>query len=124
MLYWVGCYGHFDDRNNKVARALVKCLQAANVHFAILGREEKCSGEPLRRMGNEYLYQMMVAENRLVDDIDRHGAGRLDLADSRRRPKMIANAISSAEAARGDDLFIKNPLSPESGKMPSGPSVP
>jgi len=63
VLYWVGCYGNFDDRNNKVARALVKCLQAAGVNFAILGGEEKCSGEPLRRMGNEYLYQTMVAEN-------------------------------------------------------------
>jgi Fe-S oxidoreductase/nitrate reductase gamma subunit len=63
VLYWVGCYGHFDDRNNKVARALVKCLQAANVDFAILGKEEKCSGEPLRRVGNEYLYQTLVGEN-------------------------------------------------------------
>ena len=63
VLYWVGCYGHFDERNNKVARALVKCLQAAGVDFAILGSEEKCSGEPLRRIGNEYLYQTIVAEN-------------------------------------------------------------
>jgi Fe-S oxidoreductase len=63
VLYWVGCYANFDERNNKVARALVKCLQAANVDFAILGKEEKCSGEPLRRIGNEYLYQTLVGEN-------------------------------------------------------------
>ncbi|MGH2468790.1 MAG: (Fe-S)-binding protein [Chloroflexota bacterium] len=63
VLYWVGCYGSFDDRNNKVARALVACLQAAGVDFAILGREEKCSGEPLRRTGNEYLYQTLATEN-------------------------------------------------------------
>jgi Fe-S oxidoreductase/nitrate reductase gamma subunit len=63
VLYWVGCYANFDERNNKVARALVKCLQAAKVDFAILGQEEKCSGEPLRRIGNEYLYQTLVGEN-------------------------------------------------------------
>ncbi|HLY66687.1 MAG TPA: (Fe-S)-binding protein [Chloroflexota bacterium] len=63
ILYWVGCYANFDERNNKVARALVKCLLAAKVDFAILGQEEKCSGEPLRRIGNEYLYQTLVGEN-------------------------------------------------------------
>jgi Fe-S oxidoreductase/nitrate reductase gamma subunit len=63
VLYWVGCYANFDERNNKVARALVKCLLAAGVDFAILGKEEKCSGEPLRRIGNEYLYQTLVGEN-------------------------------------------------------------
>ncbi len=63
VLYWVGCYGHFDERNNRVARALVACLQAAKVDFAILGSEEKCSGEPMRRMGNEYLYQTIAGEN-------------------------------------------------------------
>ncbi len=63
VLYWIGCYGQFDDRNNKVARALIKCLQAAKVDFAILGKEEKCSGEPLRRVGNEYLYQTIAGEN-------------------------------------------------------------
>ncbi len=63
VLYWVGCYGHFDERNNKVARALIKCLQAAGVDFAILGKEEKCSGEPARRIGNEYLYQTLAGEN-------------------------------------------------------------
>ncbi|MHB8619672.1 MAG: (Fe-S)-binding protein, partial [Chloroflexota bacterium] len=73
VLYWVGCYGHFDERNNKVARALIKCLQAANVDFAILGKEEKCSGEPIRRIGNEYLYQTLVAEN--VKTLNRYRFG-------------------------------------------------
>jgi Fe-S oxidoreductase/nitrate reductase gamma subunit len=70
VLYWIGCYGNFDDRNNKVARALIKCLQAAGVDFAILGKEEKCSAEPLRRMGNEYLYQTLVGEN--VETLNRY----------------------------------------------------
>ena len=62
-LYWVGCYGSFDERNRKVARALVKLLQAAKVDFAILGNEEKCSGEPARRLGHEYLYQTLAQGN-------------------------------------------------------------
>ncbi|MEQ8220999.1 MAG: (Fe-S)-binding protein, partial [Candidatus Eremiobacterota bacterium] len=62
-LLWVGCAGSFDDRNKKVATALVKILKAADVKFAILGTEEKCCGETARRMGNEYLAQMMMQEN-------------------------------------------------------------
>jgi Fe-S oxidoreductase/nitrate reductase gamma subunit len=62
-LYWVGCYGSFDERNKRVARAFVKLLQAAQVDFAILGNEEKCTGEPARRLGHEYLYQTLAQEN-------------------------------------------------------------
>jgi Fe-S oxidoreductase len=62
-LYWVGCYGSFDERNKKVARAFVKLLQAAGVDFAILGNEEKCTGEPARRSGHEYLFQTLAQEN-------------------------------------------------------------
>ncbi|GAW93114.1 heterodisulfide reductase-related iron-sulfur binding cluster [Calderihabitans maritimus] len=63
ILYWVGCAGAFDDRNKKVAAAVVKLLQAAGVNFGILGTEEKCCGESARRIGNEYLYQMLAEEN-------------------------------------------------------------
>jgi Fe-S oxidoreductase len=62
-LYWVGCYGSFDQRNRKVARAIVRVLQAAGVDFAILGNEERCTGEPARRVGNEYLFQMLAQGN-------------------------------------------------------------
>ena len=62
-LYWVGCYGSFDERNKKVARAFVKLLQAAQVDFAILGNEERCTGEPARRLGHEYLYQTLAQGN-------------------------------------------------------------
>ena len=62
-LYWVGCYGSFDERNKKVARAFVKLLQTARVDFAILGNEEKCTGEPARRLGHEYLFQTLAQGN-------------------------------------------------------------
>ncbi|MEO6890554.1 MAG: (Fe-S)-binding protein [Ktedonobacteraceae bacterium] len=63
VLYWVGCMGSFDQRNKKVATSVVKILQAAKVNFAILGPEESCTGDPARRIGNEYLWQMMAQQN-------------------------------------------------------------
>jgi len=62
-LLWVGCAGSFDDRTKKVTTSLVKILQEANISFAILGTEEKCTGDFARKVGNEMLYQMMAEEN-------------------------------------------------------------
>ena len=63
VLYFVGCYGSFDKRNIAVAKSFVKLCQAAGVRVGILGKEEKCCGEPMRKMGNEYLYQSLAVEN-------------------------------------------------------------
>ncbi len=63
VLYWVGCAGAYDPRNQKVSRAFVKILQAAEVDFAILGEEEQCTGDAARRAGNEYLFQMLAQAN-------------------------------------------------------------
>jgi len=63
ILYFVGCMGSFDERAKKTTVAFARIMQAAGVNFAILGREEKCNGDPARRMGNEYLYQMLAREN-------------------------------------------------------------
>ncbi|MFO1519314.1 MAG: (Fe-S)-binding protein [bacterium] len=63
VLYWVGCAGSFDDRNKKVSTAVVKILQEAKVDFAILGPEETCTGDPARRIGNEYLFQTLAKQN-------------------------------------------------------------
>jgi len=62
-LYFVGCAASYDDKNKKVARALVNILNSAGVDFAILGKEETCSGDPARRIGNEYLYQAQAKQN-------------------------------------------------------------
>jgi Fe-S oxidoreductase len=63
VIYWVGCMSSFDARNQRVALALSRVLNAANVTFAILGTEETCSGDPARRAGNEYLYQILAQAN-------------------------------------------------------------
>jgi Fe-S oxidoreductase len=62
-LYWVGCAGSFDDKNKKVTIATAKLLQRAGVDFAILGPSEQCTGDPARRSGNEYLFQMLASAN-------------------------------------------------------------
>ncbi len=73
VLYWVGCAAAFDTRNQKVARAVATCLHAAGVEFAILGQEESCTGDPARRMGNDYVFQILAAGN--VETLDRYGMG-------------------------------------------------
>jgi len=62
-LFWVGCAGATDERAKKIQQALVRILKSAGVDFAILGCEEKCTGDPARRMGNEYLYDTLAKEN-------------------------------------------------------------
>lgn len=62
-LFWVGCAGAFDDRNQKVAQAVATLLHRAGVDFAILGPSELCTGDPARRSGNEYLFQMLAGQN-------------------------------------------------------------
>ena len=63
FLYWVGCAGSFDDKNKKVSRAMAQLLSLANVSFSILGPSEMCTGDPARRSGNEYIFQMLAAQN-------------------------------------------------------------
>ena len=75
ILYFVGCYASFDKRNQKIAKAFVKLCQAAGVKVGILGKEEKCCGEPMRKMGNEYLYQTLAAEN--IELIQGYGVKRI-----------------------------------------------
>jgi len=63
VLYFVGCYGSFDKRNIKVAQSFIQLCNKAGVKVGVLGKEEKCCGEPMRKMGNEYLYQTLAMEN-------------------------------------------------------------
>ena len=62
-LYWVGCAGSFDDKNKKVTQAMAQLLQRAGLDFAILGPSEMCTGDPARRSGNEYVFQMLAMQN-------------------------------------------------------------
>jgi len=74
-LYWPGCSGAFDNRNKKVAVALVGLFKKAGVSFAILGNEEKCCGDSARRLGNEYLYQTLANEN--VETLNSSGVKKI-----------------------------------------------
>ena len=70
ILFWVGCMGSFDDRAKKITVAFARVLKASGVNFAILGQEETCNGDPARRMGNEYLYQMLAKGT--IETLDRY----------------------------------------------------
>ncbi|PJA09513.1 MAG: CoB--CoM heterodisulfide reductase [Flavobacteriales bacterium CG_4_10_14_0_2_um_filter_32_8] len=63
VLFWVGCAGSFDDRAKKITRAFVKILNKVGINFAVLGTEESCSGDPAKRAGNEFLFQMQAMTN-------------------------------------------------------------
>ncbi len=63
VLFWVGCAGSFDGRAQKVTKAFAALMQLAGVRYAILGDEEKCSGDPARRAGNEFLFQLLALQN-------------------------------------------------------------
>ena len=74
-LYWVGCAAAFDERAQKVARAFATILKAANVGFAILGDEERCTGDVARRIGHEFLFQMHAQAN--IETLNRYGVQRI-----------------------------------------------
>ncbi len=75
ILYFVGCYASFDKRNRAVARNFLTICSAAGIKVGILGKEEKCCGEPVRKLGNEYLYQMTAQEN--IQLINGYGVKRI-----------------------------------------------
>ncbi len=68
VLFWVGCAGSFDDRAKKITKAFVKILNKSNIDFAVLGAEESCTGDPAKRAGNEFLFQMQAMMNIQVLD--------------------------------------------------------
>ncbi len=74
-LYWVGCAGSFDDKNRKVTQAMAKLLKRAEVSFAILGPAENCTGDPARRSGNEYIFQMLAMQN--IETLDGMGVKKI-----------------------------------------------
>ena len=63
ILFWVGCAGSFDDRYKKVTVAFSKILNKLGVNYAVLGTEEACTGDPARRAGNEFTFQMLAQQN-------------------------------------------------------------
>jgi Fe-S oxidoreductase/nitrate reductase gamma subunit len=74
-LYWVGCAGSFDDKNQKVSVAMAKLMQRAGLDFAILGPSENCTGDPARRSGNEYIFQMLAMQN--IETLDGMGVRKI-----------------------------------------------
>jgi Fe-S oxidoreductase len=93
VLYWVGCMASFDKRNQRVATALAKVLKAADVKFGILGPEESCTGDPARRIGQEYLWQMLAQQN--IEVLNGYGFNTRAAANG-------ASAASNGHASAND----------------------
>ena len=75
VVFWVGCAGSFDDRAKKITKAFVKILNHTNTSFAVLGKEESCSGDPAKRAGNEFLFQMQAIQN--ITTLDHYGVTKI-----------------------------------------------
>ncbi|HLX94047.1 MAG TPA: (Fe-S)-binding protein [Puia sp.] len=75
ILFWVGCSGSFDQRAQKITRAFASILDQAKITYAILGREEMCTGDPARRAGNEFIFQMMAYQN--IQTLNNYGVKKI-----------------------------------------------
>ena len=75
VVFWVGCAGSFDDRAKKITRAFVKILNQIKINFAVLGTEETCTGDPAKRAGNEFLFQMQALQN--ISNLDKYGVKKI-----------------------------------------------
>ena len=75
VVFWVGCAGSFDDRAKKITKAFVKILNHIHTPFAVLGTEESCSGDPAKRAGNEFLFQMQALQN--ITTLDAYGVSKI-----------------------------------------------
>lgn len=74
-MFWVGCAGSFDSRAQKITHALVKILHHAGIEFAVLGNDESCTGDPARRSGNEFIFQMMALQN--IETLKMHNVKKM-----------------------------------------------
>ena len=75
IVFWVGCAGSYDERAQRVSKAFAEILQKAGIEFAILGAEEGCTGDPAKRAGNEFLFQMQAMQN--IETLNGYGIKRL-----------------------------------------------
>lgn len=75
ILFWVGCAGSFDDRAKRITKAFVQILNQAGIDFAVLGTEESCTGDPAKRSGNEFLFQMQAMSN--IEVLDGYGVKKI-----------------------------------------------
>ena len=122
VLFWVGCAGSFDDRYKRVTHAFVKILTAAGVKFAVLGNEETCTGDPARRAGNEFLFQMQAMNN--IQVLDGYGIKKIVTACphcfntlKNEYPALGGNYEVMHHSAFLQDLFASGKVKVEGGSF-------
>jgi Fe-S oxidoreductase len=75
VLFWIGCAGAYDPRNQQIARSMIKIFESAGINYAVLGNEEKCTGDSARRMGEEYLFETMAIQN--IEILNKYSFNRI-----------------------------------------------
>jgi Fe-S oxidoreductase len=97
-LFWVGCAGAYDDRAKRTTKAVAELLHTAGIEFMVLGEGETCTGDPARRAGNEFLYQMQAAQNvEVLNEIGGTCNVRLKAGDGENYWLSIWNKLSNSE---------------------------
>jgi len=124
VLLWVGCGGALVERNQRVTRALAQLLHQAGVKFAILGRDEKCTGDPARRIGQEFLFQALARDN--IATLSRHGIRKIVMACPHcvntfrhEYPQLGGQFEVCHHSEFLDQLVREGRLSPRPGTVPS-----
>jgi Fe-S oxidoreductase len=107
VLYWVGCMGSFDARNRKVATAFARIMQAANVKFGILGPEESCTGDPARRIGNEYLWSLLAAQN--IEILNGYGFNQSAKGAAGEQQRVESNGDHNSHQGNGASSALVEP---------------
>ncbi len=118
ILFWVGCASSFDDRAKKITRSFAKILHHCRISFAVLGTEESCTGDPAKRAGNEFLYQMQALTN--IQVLNGYGITRMVTACphcfnilKNEYPELGGDAYSCTECGRCTDVCPAN----QTGKL-------
>ena len=104
FLYWVGCAGSFDDKNKKVSRAMAQLLSLANVSFSILGPSEMCTGDPARRSGNEYIFQMLAAQN--IETLNSMGVKKIITKQNGQAVAILSAPVARSSCDLSTFMFL------------------
>ena len=109
VLFWVGCAGSFDDRAKRITKAIARILHHCEVPFAVLGAEESCTGDPAKRAGNEFLFQMQAAQNIAVlngYEVMHHTQFIRDLIDQGRLKVADGNPFKGRRITFHDPCYL------------------
>ena len=126
ILFWVGCAGSFDDRAKKITKSFVRLLNKANISFGVLGTEESCTGDPAKRAGNEFLFQMQALTN--IETLNSYNIKRTEEAINTKAKIIAAGSpfcntmLSDGIKSQDNSCLLYTSPSPRDGLLSRMPS--